>query len=174
MTEPIQTYTTRVSGRWNQRHEILAGGEPEGCLTIRRNRGGMVVGGEYRPVRGEVVTFRRDPGLLRSQFSMWTDQKEWLGSSLRWSFVARSVSLSTGTKPFRLLPLPGFRRGWGLYAPKTGEAARLEVGLLGRGATIHVYRRLDFPLVLFAYFLGSQILGESLWPGPSPEKATQG
>ena len=174
LADPILTYTTRVRGRWNQRHEITGPDGPEGVLTIERGTAGMVVGGEFRPTSGEVYTFRRDPGLLRSQFSMWTDGKEWLGSSLRWSFVARSVHLSTGTKPFRLLPLPGLRRGWGLYAPKTGEAARIEVGLFGRNATLHVYRRLDISLLLFAYFLGSQILLESLLPGPQPEKVVQG
>ncbi len=175
MSEPIETYRTRVRGRWLQRHEILGPqGAVEGVLTVRRNGAGLVVGGEYRPAKGEIYTFRRDPGLLRSQFSMWTEGKEWLGSSLRWSFVTRSVSLSTGTKPFRLLPLPGFRRGFGLYAPKTGEAARISVGLVGRNAELLVFRRLDFSLLLFAYFLGSQILTESLLPGPSPEKATQG
>ena len=45
---------------------------------------------------------------------------------------------------------------------------------MGRDAELTVFRRLDFSLVLFAYFLGSQILTESLLPGPSPEKATQG
>jgi hypothetical protein len=173
--EPIQTYRTRVRGRWHQRHEIEGPeSQPEGVLTVRRNGGGLVVSGEYKPVKGECYSFRRDPGLLRSQFSMWTDGREWLGSSLRWSFVARSVSLSTGTKPFRLLPLPGFRRGFGLYAPKTGEAARVQVGLVGRDAELLVFRRMDFSLLLFAYFLGSQILNESFLPGPSPEKATQG
>lgn len=174
MADPIQTYRTRVHGRWQQRHEILGPDGVEGVLEVRRNGAGLVVGGEYRPTAGEIYTFRRDPGLLRSQFSMWTDGKEWLGSSLRWSFVTRSVSLSTGTKPFRLLPLPGFRRGFGLYAPRTGEAARIAAGLVGRNAELLVFRRLDFSLLLFAYFLGSQILNESLLPGPSPEKATQG
>ena len=105
---------------------------------------------------------------------MWTDGKEWLGSALRWSFLTRSVSVSTGGKPFRLLPLTGFRRGWALYAPKTGENARIRVGVLGRNARLEVFRRLDFPLLLFAYFLGCQIYGESLWPGPPPEKVVQG
>ena len=174
MAEPIQTYTTRVRGRWNPRHEILGPDGPEGVLAVRRNNGGMIVGADYTPTKGECYRLRRDPGLLRSQFSMWTDEKEWLGSSLRWSFAARVVHLSTGTKPFRLLPLPGLRRGWGLYAPKTGEAARYEVGLVGRNATIHVYRRMDFSLVLFGYFLSSMILFESFLPGPAPEKVVQG
>ena len=121
MPEPIQSYTTRVRGRWNQRHEISGDEGTIGVLSLRRGGGGLVVGGEFVPESGERFLFRRDPGLLRSQFSMWTDGKEWLGSSLRWSFMTRAVALSTGTKPFRLLPLPGFRRGWGLYAPGPGK-----------------------------------------------------
>ena len=31
----------------------------------------------------------RDPGLLRSQFSVWTEGREWLGSSLRWGWTRR-------------------------------------------------------------------------------------
>ncbi|MEM7306058.1 MAG: hypothetical protein AAF682_05275 [Planctomycetota bacterium] len=163
-----------MSGRWNQRHELLEGEQTLGVLTVERNRSGMVIQGEYQPEAGELYYFRRDPGLLRSQFSMWTDGREWLGSSLRWSFMGRAVHLSTGTKPYRLLPLPGFRRGWGLYAPKTGETAQIRVGMVGRAAELDVYRRIDISLLLFAYFLGSQIYGESLLPGPSPEKAVQG
>ena len=174
MPEAIQTYRASVRGRWNQRHEISGDEGPLGVMTVQRSRTGMVIGGDYRPSSGEIYLFRRDPGLLRSQFSMWTDSKEWLGSSLRWSFVSRAVHLSTGTKPYRLLPLPGLRRGWGLYAPKTGEAAQIQVGLVGRGAVLEVYRRMDLSLLLFSYFLGSQIYAESLWPGPSARKAVQG
>lgn len=174
MPEAIQTYNTRVSGLWNSRHEFSGDDGRIGVLTVERNKGGMIVGGDFAPEKGERFSFRRDPGLLRSQFSMWTDGREWLGSSLRWSFVTRHVSLSSGTKPFRLLPLPGFRRGWALYAPKTGEAARILPGVVGRDARIEVYRRLDFALVLFSYFLASQIYPESLWPGPSPKRAVQG
>ena len=63
------------------------------------------------------------------------------------------------------MPLPGFGRGWRLYAPKTGEMARILPRGLGRGATIQVFRRVDFELVLFAYLLGSLIWCESVWPG---------
>jgi hypothetical protein len=38
---------------------------------------------------------------------------------------------------------------------------------LARSARIEVYRKVDLELLVFAYFLGSQILLESLWPGPS-------
>jgi len=52
-----------------------------------------------------------------------------------------------------------------MLAPKTGEMARLEPRALRRGATIDVFRRVDFELVLFAYFLAAQVWLESLWPG---------
>jgi hypothetical protein len=117
-----------------------------------------------------VLTFRRDPGLLRGQFSLWTDGREWLGSSLRAHVLRRAIALSTGTKPLRLLPVEGWRCGWSLYAPKSGENARFWANPLTRTATVEVYRRLDQPLLLFAYFLGAQVLLESLAPGPHPEK----
>ena len=172
MAEPIASYTTRVSGLVNSRHTLLAEGEggpqPAGMLEVQRNWHGMVVAGRYRPEKGEVLSFRRDPGLLRSQFSLWTEGREWLGSSLRSGWLRRTIEISSATsnKPFLLLPLPGFARGWRLVAPKTGEALRYRAPLVGRRARIEVYRRLDLELVVFAYFLGSQILAESLWPGP--------
>jgi hypothetical protein len=43
--------------------------------------------------------------------------------------------------------------------------ARIEPAGFGRGSTIQVFRRIDFELVLFAYFLGSQVYSESFWPG---------
>ena len=172
MSEATQVYETTASGLWNSRHEIKDESGLLGVMNIRR--GGLLVrGGDYRPEKGEVYLFRRDPGILRSQFSMWTDTKEWLGSSLRWSFLRREVALHTGGRPFRMLPLPGFRRGWSLYAPKTGETARISVPMVGRGARIEVYRRLDFPLLLFSYFLGAQLYPESLLPGPTAERAMQ-
>ena len=174
MPEPIQSLRTRVHGRWSPRHELFEGEKPLGVLAVRRRRSGVVSGAEYRPQTGEAYLFRRDHGLLRSQFSMWTDGREWLGSSLRWSFVRRAVQISTGTMTYKLHPLPGFRRGWMLYAPATGEVAEIRVGLVGRTAEIDVYRRLEFPHVLFAYFLGSLIYTESFWPGPSPAKAAAG
>lgn len=182
MPEPIATYRTRVSGLWNTRHAIeSATGEPVGVLTIQRNGRGVVVGGRYQPVKGEVLVLRRDPGILRSQFSCWTEGREWIGSSLRWSFLAREIALATGNKPYRLLPAAGFHRGWRMFAPKTGEMARIEPRSLGRDSTIQVFRRVDFELVVFAYFLGVQVYPESLWPGrevtddqesvPTPSKA---
>ena len=165
MSQAIATYTIRVSGFWTTRHEIRSDTGPLGVLTVERNGKGVVVGGKYRPEKGEILLLRRDPGLLRSQFSLWTEGREWLGSSLRWSFVGREIALSTGTKPYRLLPLPGFRTGWRMVAPKTGEMARIATSVLRRGSRIEVFRRVDFELVLFAYFLAWQLRIESLWPG---------
>lgn len=166
MPDPIATYRTRVSGLWTAVHTIEgADGAPLGTLTIQRDKKGWVKSGRYQPTKGEVLVIRRDPGILRSQFSCWTEGREWIGSSLRWSFLAREIALATGNKPYRILPVAGFRRGWSLFAPKTGEMARIEPAGLGRGSRIQVFRRVDFELVVFAYFLGSQVYVESLWPG---------
>jgi hypothetical protein len=166
MPTPIATYRTKTSGLFRPRHVVLdAEGKELGVLTMTRNKRGVIVGGRYQPAQGEVLVLRRDPGILRSQFSCWTEGREWIGSSLRWSFLAREIALATGNKPYRLLPVAGLRRGWRMFAPKTGEMARIEPrGLLG-GSTIQVFRRVDFELVLFAYFLGSQVYCESFWPG---------
>jgi hypothetical protein len=173
MADTPTVYTTRVSGLWNSRHELRSEGERLGVLSLQRGAPGLVTSGEYRPEKGEVLSFRRDPGLLRSQFSMWTDGHEWLGSSLRWSFVRREITIHNGGKPFRLLPLRSLQRGWSLYAPRTGENARLSVPLVGRSARLAVFRRVDFPLLVFTYFLGCQLWGESLWPGPSEAEAVR-
>jgi hypothetical protein len=166
MPESIATYCTRVSGLWSTRHTVEdAAGARVGVLACRRDGKGLVVGGRWQPEKGEVLLFRRDPGILRSQFSCWTEGREWIGSSLRWSFFAREIALATGNKPYRLLPAAGFHRGWRMLAPKTGEMARIEPRTMRRGATIEVFRRVDFELVLFAYFLSSQVWLESLWPG---------
>lgn len=182
MPEPIASYRTRVRGLWTARHAIeTAQGEAVGVLTIERNARGVVVAGWYQPVKGEVLLLRRDPGILRSQFSCWTEGREWIGSSLRWSFLARSIDLATGNKPYKLLPAAGFQRGWRMFAPKTGEMARITPTGLGRDSRIDVFRRVDFELVVFAYFLGVQVYAESFWPGrevtddqesvPTPSKA---
>lgn len=176
MADVIATYRTQVSGLWSTRHrifEVRAGeGDVErGVLEIRRAPAGWVRGATYRPVQGEVLHFRRDPGLLRSQFSLWTEGREWLGSSMRWHVARREITLSTGNKPYRLLPLPSFRRGWRMVAPKTGELARILPKTLRRDAVIEVYRKLDFELLLFAYFLGSQLYAETVWPAHAPEDA---
>lgn len=169
MAEPIATYTVRVSGLWNTRHRIAGATGELGTLSVRRGPSGVVVGGTYQPEKGEVLTFRRDPGILRGQFSVWTEGREWLGSSLRWHVMRREIALHTGNKPLRLVPLEGFRCGWSLQAPKTGEMARIHGNLLSRGARIEVLRKVEFELLVFAYFLGSQVWIESLWPGPEQE-----
>lgn len=167
MSEPIATYRTRPSGLLAVRHEILDANGRVGTLHAERNRYGLTTRGTWRPEKGEVLTYRRDPGLLRSQFSIWTDGREWLGSSLRSSFFGREIALSTPNKSLRMLPVPGFRRGWRVHAPKTGELARITPRAFGKASTIEVYRRVDLELVLFAYFVGALVYAESFWPGPS-------
>lgn len=164
---PTTTYQVRWSGLWSQLHQISGPEGPLGSLQTRRHPSGMVVGGRYSPQKGEVLIFRRDPGVLRSQFSLWTEGNEWLGSSLRRNFLKRDIEIWTGTKPYRVLPLEGFRRGWRLLAPKTGEMAQIQAPLCGRRARIEVSRRIEFELLLFTWFLGAQILCESVWPGPA-------
>lgn len=171
MAEPTPSpgptrYQARVRGLWNSTHELSGPDGPLGTLQVRRNGWGMVVEGHWTPTKGEKLHLRRDPGLLRSQFSLWTDGREWLGSSLRWSFAAREIVLHTGSRPLRLVPLPGFRIGWTLQAPRTGEMARISGGLLGRSMRIEVFRKLEFELLLFSYFLGWQVRRESFLPGP--------
>lgn len=165
------SYSSHVSGFWNTRHEIRDADGVVGTLEIRRNALGIAVFGKYTPTKGEVLELRRDPGILRSQFSLWTDRREWLGSALRWSFVGRVINISTGSKPLRLIPMPGFRRGWRLLAPKTGEMVRIAARPFGRGCEIAVHRRMDFEQVLFAYFLSAQLLSESFWPGPAEQSS---
>lgn len=172
MSDKTTIYTTRASGFWNARHTIEGPDGEVGTLSLRRNFWGMVNSGRYEPIKGEVLEFRRDPGILRSQFSLWTEGTEWLAAALRWGFFQREVNLSTGSKPMRLVPLPGFQRGWRLLAPKTGEMARLIGRPIGKSCRIEVYRRMDFEVVLFAYFLGVQLLAESFWPGPEAERSS--
>lgn len=169
MAELVATYEVRVSGLWNTRHTVLGPEGELGVLTVERNGKGLITSGTWNPKKGEVLHLRRDPGLLRSQFSLWTEGREWLGSSLRWSFVGREIAVATGNKPYRLVPVPGFRRGWRMLAPKTGELARLQPAPFGRRARIEVSRRVDFELLMFAYFLGAQIWVESFWPGQAQE-----
>lgn len=169
MAEPTATYQVQISGLWNSTHRLSTTEGPLGVLTLERNGWGMVVAGRYSPTKGEVLVIRRDPGLLRSQFSLWTEGKEWLGSSLRWHVVRREIVLHTGSRPLRILPLPGFRCGWTLQAPKTGEMARILGSPLGRRARIEVYRKLEMELVVFSYFLAVQLMPESIWPGRSVE-----
>ena len=126
----------------------------------------MVTGAAYNPLEGEKLDIRRDPGILRSQFSLWSEGREWLGASLRWSFIGRTIDLSTGTRAMRLVPLSSFTPGWTLHAPKTGRIAKV---YLGRSPKVDVYRRMDFEVVLFSLFLSYLSRLESYWPGPAIE-----
>ena len=166
MPEALQTYTFESSGLWNPRHTVTGPDGVLGVLDVKRNAWGMIASAEFKPEKGEVLIMRRDPGLLRAQFSMWTADREWLASSLRWSFFKRPITIHTGTKPQTLIPLPSFGPGWVMMAPKTGEVGKLSTGLFGSKSTLEVYRRIDFELVLFAYFLGSLVKREFLLPGP--------
>lgn len=171
MADPVSVYTARASGLWNTRHEIaLEGGEVQGELRLVRGPLGWIGRGEYRPVKGAVMLFQRDPGLVRGQFTMTSESREWIGSSVRFNPFKPVFEINTGGKPYFLAGVPGLGRGWALYAPKTGEVARIAPDLLGRGARIEVLRKTQFPLLLFAYFLGCPIYCETLLPGPSPER----
>ena len=166
MPAPTASYTFRSQGLWKPVLHISGPDGDLGTLTVHRNRWGMVVRASYQPIEGEQLEIRRDPGILRSQFSLWSEGREWLGASLRWSFIGRVIDLSTGTRPMRLLPLPGFGIGWALHAPKTGQMAQVH---LGRSSRVDVFRRMDFEVVLFALFLGYLSRMESWWPGPVVE-----
>ncbi|MFT7664134.1 MAG: hypothetical protein ACI87A_002364 [Planctomycetota bacterium] len=163
---PKNVYTTRVSGLWNLRHEIHDEEGRVGLLEMRRNALGLITAATYTPEKGAVLTISRDPGLRRSQYSMWSSGREWIASSERDGFLPRPMQIHTGGKPFHLVPLRGFVKGWGLHAPRTGEAARMTASWLGRASRIEVYKRLDFPLLLLAYFLGYRSYCEAIWPGP--------
>ncbi len=165
MPEPIQTLRTKVRGRLRPQHTILdSEGQALGVLEVSRNRAGMIVLGRYQPVEGESLLLRRDPGLLRAQFSLWTEDREWLGSSLRWHIGRRQIDVWTGAKPYRIVPRTGLARGWRVIAARTGEVARIRTPLVGRSSVIEQYRKMDQELLVFCYFLGSLSLGESLLP----------
>ena len=166
MTDPAHSLDVRIHGLWRSVHTFSRAGEEVGILSVERSSKGLVKGGRYVPNKGEVLSIRRDPGLLRSQFSLWTEGQEWLGASLRWSMLQREIVLHTPSKELRIQPLPGLRCGWSLRAARTGEMARVLGRPLARKARIEVSRRIDPELVVFTYFLGSQIMIESLWPGP--------
>lgn len=168
MLERIATYHARKRGFLGSKHEIEGPEGPLGTLQIERSAAGAIVRARYVPVQGETLSFRREPGVLRGQFSLWTEGREWLGSSLRSSFFKREIALSTGSKAFRLLPTASFGRGWRMLAPKTGEMARIVPEGL-RGARIEVYRRVETELLLFAYFLTVPVSGESWWPARADE-----
>ena len=163
-TDTSTTIRVTRSGLLTPRFTFVGEEGPLGVLTLERGRG-MVVAGHWSPEQGEVLHMRRDPGLLRSQFSLWTEAREWLGSSLRADFIQRLIRLHTGSRPLRMLPLTGLRSGWVLQAPKTGDMAHIHLSWLGADR-IEVRRKVDIELVIFAYFLGAQLRLESLWPGP--------
>lgn len=165
MADPKQSYTTRVSGLLRPRHTVLdPEGKELGVLEVRRNRLGMIVSGTWKPAKGEVLEFKREPGILRAQFSCWTDAREWLGASIRPGVVRRTVDLCTGGKPMRLVPTTDLGRGWRIVGPRSGQIAEIRHGWLGRGAKIEAYRKIDFELLLFAYFIGGLALWESAPP----------
>ena len=166
MSDPTATYSFHSKGFWSPRLHISGPDGELGTLTLRRNRWGMVTGAAYNPLKGEKLDIRRDPGILRSQFSLWSEGREWLGASLRWSFIGRIIDLSTGTRAMRLVPLASFSPGWTLHAPKTGRMAKIH---LGSSPKVDVYRRMDFEVVLFSLFLSYLSRMESYWPGPAIE-----
>jgi len=168
MVERIATYRARQRGLLGSKHTLEGPDGPLGVLELERGLGGAIARARFVPVSGEVLTFRREPGVLRGQFSLWTEGREWLGSSLRSSFVKREIALSTGAKSFRLLPTASFGRGWRMLAPKTGEMARIVPEGL-RGSRIEVYRRVETELLIFAYFLSVQVGCESWWPARADE-----
>jgi hypothetical protein len=168
MLERIATYRTRARGLPRSAHEIDGPDGRLGVLHVERNRAGLIVRGRFVPEKGELLTIRREPGILRAQYSLWTDGREWLGSSLRSGFVQREIALSTGSKSFRLLPTASFGRGWRMLAPKTGEMARILPEGIGR-SRIEVYRRVDTEILLFAFFLSVPVQCESWWPARADE-----
>lgn len=165
MADPLKTFTTRVSGFIRPRHTVSDGeGKELGVLEVRRNRLGMIVRADWTPTKGEKLVFRRDPGLLRAQFACWTEAREWLGSTIRPGVMRRTVEVWTGGKPLRLVPSLGLGRGWRVVGAKSGLVAELEHSWIGRGAKLSTYRKMDFELLLFAYFVGGLALWESALP----------
>jgi hypothetical protein len=69
-----------------------------------------------------------------------------------------------------VVPLSGLRTGWTIQAPRTGELARLEGGLVLRSMRLDVYKKLEFEQLLFAYFLAWQVRREAFWPGPMQDE----
>lgn len=165
MADPLKTFTTHASGFLRPRHTIKDGeGKELGVLEVQRNRLGIVVHGTWKPIKGEVLQLKRDPGLLRAQFACWTEAREWLGSSIRPGVARRTIEMWTGGKPLRLVPRLEFGRGWRIVGAKSGVVAKIEHGFLGRSAKIETYRKIDFELLVFAYFIGGLALWESALP----------
>lgn len=165
MPDPSKTFTTRVSGFLSPVHVVSDGeGAEVGRIEVRRNRLGMIVSGIWTPAKGEVLEFKRQPGLLRAQFACWTEAREWLGSTIRPGVARRTVEMWTGGKPLRLVPTLEIERGWRVMGAKSGLVARIRHGWFSRGATLETYRKIDLELLLFAYFIGGLALWESALP----------
>ncbi len=165
MAKTLKNYTTRVSGFLRPRHTVVdEDGKELGVLEVQRNRLGIIVKGTWKPGKGEILEFRRDPGLLRAQFACWTEAREWLGSSIHPSVARRTIEMWTGGKPLRLVPRLALGRGWRIVGAKSGLVAEIDHGFLGRSAQITTHRKIDFELLLFAYFIGGLALWESALP----------
>ena len=165
MAEPLKTFTTRVSGLFRPVHVVSdSDGKELGRIVVRRNRLGMIVSGTWTPAKGEVLEFKRQPGLLRAQFACWTEAREWLGATIRPGIARRTIEMWTGGKPLRLVPSLGFGRGWRIVGSKSGLVAQLNHSWIGRGAKLETFRKIDLELLLFAYFIGGLALWESALP----------
>ncbi len=176
MAEKTQEFRTKTAGWWTPRHTVLdAEGSVLGVLTVKRNWRGMIMGGEYLPEKGEHLVIRRQPGLQRAQFALWTESREWLGSSIRTQPLRRRIDVWTGVRPYRLVPLLGLSRGWRIVASKTGEVATIEQPIFPRSSTWKAERKIDFELMLFCFFLGSLAPNESWMPTSldAPNRAKQ-
>lgn len=162
-------YTVRAKGS-----DFVFEREGEVLGTMRRTRrmGFLrLQGSVYTPVSGETITIQRDPGLLRSQFSAWSQVhggqgREWLGSSINYGLFGREISLHNGNKPFRLVPSKAFGSGWELHAPKTGLTATIKKK--GGAIEIELERRVDFFLLLLAFHNVATAWLLSVLPGPDP------
>jgi hypothetical protein len=165
-------YTIRASGLWNSKHVFEREGEIIGTLAVKRaGLLGMISGSHYTPTDGENISIERDPGLLRAQFGCWSQihggqGREWLGSSIRYSLLAREVTLHGGQKPYRMTPSKGFGVGWDLHAPKTGIVADFRKKDGAVQVTLH--RRVDFYLLLLAYHTICTSWTSSLLKGQEP------
>ena len=165
-------YIVRPQGLLNPTFQFEREGEVLGHMRRERALGiGRLRASLYTPLSGEPISVQRDPGLLRSQFSAWSQihggqGREWLGSSINYEVLGREITLHNGTKPFRLIPTKAFGMGWELHAPKTGLVATFKKK--GRAVEIHLDRRVDFFLLLLSFHnIGSAWL-TSISPGPDP------
>lgn len=160
-----KSFTTRTSGWLRPRHVVLdEEGKEIGRIDVTRNRLGMIVKGVWTPTKGEVLEFRRQPGLLRAQFACWTEAREWLGATIRPGFARRTIEMWTGGKPMRLVPRLEFGKGWRIVGSRSGVYAQVDQSWLGRSAKIETYRKIDMELLMFAYFIGTLAGWESALP----------